>query len=329
MSIGKRKNLEMSSAQPIALQPQKSANFNCDHCQFTAVYIRDYERHLVTKKHLRKSSLPMEIAGDNKDATIFQCEICTREYQSASGLWKHNKVCKAKEASTVENKFEPTIVIESSQADNMKDIIVELLKQNKEFQTTMINQFKEALEQVKPNISNNNYTNNNNTNNQFNIQIFLNEKCKDAINLQDFLENLVVTAADFEETGKLGFVNGISRIFVNKLNELDVYTRPLHCTDLKRETVYIKNSDMWEKETDEKTKLKTAVKTIAKKNLKALQPWSVENPEFRINNTKSNDEYVKLSLAALGASNEDEEEKFDNKIIKNVLAKVVIDKNVK
>jgi hypothetical protein len=215
----------------------------------------------------------------------------------------------------------------------MKDIIVELFKQNKDFQTsmiaqfqaTMVEQFKEAMEHVKPNINNNNCTNNN----QFNIQIFLNEKCKDAINLQDFLENLVVTADDFEQTGKLGFVNGISRIFVNKLNELDIYTRPLHCTDLKRETVYIKNADIWEKETDEKPKLKTAVKTIARKNLKALQPWSIENPDFRINNTKSNDDYVKLSLAALGGTNEIEEEKFDNKIIRNVLTKVVIDKNIK
>jgi hypothetical protein len=238
-------------------------------------------------------------------------------------------VCKPKQDSTApENKLEPMNVFDTNQPENMKDIIVELLKQNKEFQTTMINQFKEALEHVKPNINNNN-CNNNTNNNQFNIQIFLNEKCKDAINLNDFLENLVVTAADFEQTGKLGFVNGISRIFANKLNELDVYTRPLHCTDLKRETVYIKNADTWEKETEEKTKLKTAVKTIARKNLKALQPWSVENPEFRINNTKSNDEYVKLSLAALGASNEAEEEKFDNKIIRNVLAKVVIDKNVR
>jgi hypothetical protein len=265
---------------------------------------------------------------ENKEkykTTNLCCGICSKEYQTSSGLWKHNKICKPKQEPAPENSFELANVFDN-QSENMKDIIVELLKQNKEFQTTMISQFKEAVEKVKPSINNNNCTNNNN---QFNIQIFLNEKCKDAINLQDFIENLVVTAADFEQTGKLGFVNGISRIFVNKLNELDVYTRPLHCTDLKRETVYIKNSDTWEKETDEKIKLKTAVRSIAKKNLKALQPWSVENPEFRINNTKSNDEYVKLSLAALGASNEDEEEKFDNKIIKNVLAKVVIDKNVK
>jgi hypothetical protein len=263
---------------------------------------------------------------------LFCCTICSKSYQTASGLWKHNKVCKfvdeKKQETSIEPSTEITNVLEPNHPENMKDIIVELFKQNKEFQTTMINQFKEAVEKVKPSINNNNCTNNTN-NNQFNIQIFLNEKCKDAINLQDFIENLVVTAADFEQTGKLGFVNGISRIFVNKLNELDVYTRPLHCTDLKRETVYIKNSDTWEKETDEKTKLKTAVRSIAKKNLKALQPWSVENPEFRINNTKSNDEYVKLSLAALGASNEDEEEKFDNKIIRNVLAKVVIDKNIR
>ena len=318
-------------AEKNSTQNSKTPNFFCENCKFTAVYIRDYERHLVTQKHLRKSILPMN-ADKQANNDLFCCTICSKSYQTASGLWKHNKVCKfvdeKKQETSIEPSTEITNVLEPNHPENMKDIIVELFKQNKEFQTTMINQFKEAVEKVKPSINNNNCTNNTN-NNQFNIQIFLNEKCKDAINLQDFIENLVVTAADFEQTGKLGFVNGISRIFVNKLNELDVYTRPLHCTDLKRETVYIKNSDTWEKETDEKTKLKTAVRSIAKKNLKALQPWSVENPEFRINNTKSNDEYVKLSLAALGASNEDEEEKFDNKIIRNVLAKVVIDKNIR
>jgi hypothetical protein len=310
-------------------QQNKLSNFFCNCCKFTAIYVRDYERHLVTQKHLRKSVPTNTLSNDNAS---YCCQVCLKQYQTASGLWKHNKVCKATDNNKVETDNEVknetsnelTNMLDTNQPENMKDIIVELLKQNKEFQTTMMAQFKEALDRVKPNI-NNNCTNNN----QFNIQIFLNEKCKDAINLQDFLENLVVTADDFEQTGKLGFVNGISRIFVNKLNELDVYTRPLHCTDLKRETVYIKNADTWEKETDEKTKLKIAVKTIAKKNLKALQPWSIDNPEFRINNTKSNDEYVKLSLAALGGTTEDEEEKFDNKIIKNVLTKVVIDKNIK
>uniref|UniRef100_A0A6C0D4S3 C2H2-type domain-containing protein n=1 Tax=viral metagenome TaxID=1070528 RepID=A0A6C0D4S3_9ZZZZ len=318
----------------------KNTKFFCYCCKFATNRVFDFERHNTTAKHKLRLELstmtPEEIIKRDQEkkerykSMTFCCQICTKEYKTSSGLWKHNKICKlSDETKSTENELEIstelTNVLDSKQPENMKDIIVELFKQNKEFQSTMINQFKEAMEHIKPNINNNNCTNNN----QFNIQIFLNEKCKDAINLQDFLDNLVVTAADFEQTGKLGFVNGISRIFVNKLNELDVYTRPLHCTDLKRETVYIKNADTWEKETEEKTKLKTAVKTIAKKNLKALQPWSIENPDFRINNTKSNDEYVKLSLAALGGTNEDEEEKFDNKIIKNILTKVVIDKNIK
>jgi len=312
----------------------KGVKYFCNYCKFATNRLFDFERHNSTVKHKVRKELsnmtPEEIIKRDQErreknkSITYTCTLCTKEYKTSSGLWKHNKICVPKQESDQEISTELVNALESNKPENMKDIIVELFRQNKEFQATMINQFKEAMDNVKPSINNNNCTNN-----QFNIQIFLNEKCKDAINLQDFLENLVVTADDFEQTGKLGFVNGISRIFVNKLNELDVYTRPLHCTDLKRETVYIKNADTWEKETDEKTRLKTAVKTIARKNLKALQPWSIENPDFHINNTKSNDEYVKLSLAALGATTEDEEEKFDNKIVKNVLTKVVIDKNVK
>ena len=179
------------------------------------------------------------------------------------------------------------------------------------------------------NITNNNNNINTTNNNQFNINLFLNEKCKDALSLTQFIDSLKLTVSDLEETGRLGFINGISRIFIKGLKELDITMRPLHCTDGKRETVYIKDVDKWEKENDDKTTLKKAIKQIERKNIKLLPIWQQQNPDFHILDTKANDEYVKISLSSLGACEKEEIEKQNEKIIRNVLREVVLDKNKK
>jgi ABC-type lipoprotein release transport system permease subunit len=164
-----------------------------------------------------------------------------------------------------------------------------------------------------------NTTNNTNSNNRFNLNLFLNEQCKDALNLNDFINSLKVTVEDLERTGKLGYVEGISNIFLNGLRELDIYTRPIHCTDLKRETVYVKDKDKWEKETEDKSKLKQAVKQIATKNLKQLKTWQLENPEFSNFDSKENEQYMIISKSSLGGYDKEEDEKYQENIIKNVL----------
>jgi hypothetical protein len=188
----------------------------------------------------------------------------------------------------------------------------------------LIEQNKQILEIAKkPNIINNN--SNNKT--SFNLQFFLNETCKDAMNIVDFVNSLKLTNNDFETTGKLGFVNGISRIFINKLKKMDVIRRPLHCTDVKRETVYIKDNDAWEKETDEKKKLNWVVNRIAQLNLNQIQQWQQEYPDSVKNNTPDNEKFTELALVALGGRGEDEIVKFNDKIMKNVLKEVILSRS--
>ena len=173
-------------------------------------------------------------------------------------------------------------------------------------------------------IVNNNITNNN----QFNLNMFLNETCKDALNIDDFMNSLELTVEDLEQTGKLGFVQGITRIFLKGLRDLDVTQRPFHCTDTKRETVYVKDQDKWEKESDKKTKMKQALNQAVRKNLKLISLWREEHPDYLKSNTQDNDDYIKISLNSLGSEYEDEQQRMDEKIIRNVLREVILDKKI-
>jgi hypothetical protein len=157
----------------------------------------------------------------------------------------------------------------------------------------------------------------------------LNEDCKNAINIVDFVESLKITVNDLEQTGRLGYAEGITRIFIDALKRLDVTKRPLHCTDIKRETVYIKDQDNWEKENAEKTKLRNIVKKIARKNLKMIPAWQEQNPDFRYLDTPENNEFIQISLNSLGPESSEQQENVENKIMRNVLKEVVIDKSRK
>jgi hypothetical protein len=213
-----------------------------------------------------------------------------------------------------------------------KEVQNVLIEQNKELQSKLLEKENQLLEQnekyneqilelaKKPNIINSNNTN------TFNLNVFLNEKCKDAMNIVDFINSLQLTTHDFETTGKLGFVNGISKIFISQLKKVDVVCRPLHCTDLKRETLYIKDNDKWEKDTDEKKKLKWAVNRIAQLNLNQIQQWQEKYPDCIENNTPANEKFTELALVALGGRGEEEIEKFNEKIMKNVIREIVVDK---
>ena len=205
------------------------------------------------------------------------------------------------------------------------EIITDLLRQNKELHEQVIEMSKEP--KIINNITNNNISNSNNTtNNQFNLNVFLNEECKNALNIMDFVRSLNLTVQDIEETGRLGYVGGMTRIFVNALKDMDVKMRPIHCTDIKRETVYVKDQDTWEKDNSDKNKLKTALKQVARKNLQMLPEWQEQNPDFRILDTPENQQYMQISLSSLGAYSDEESQKQEDKILKNVLKEVVIDK---
>jgi hypothetical protein len=163
-------------------------------------------------------------------------------------------------------------------------------------------------------------------NNQFNLNMFLNENCKNALNIMDFVNSLDLSIADLEETGRLGYVNGISRIFINALKNMDITMRPIHCTDIKRETVYVKDKDTWEKDNEEKEKLRKVIDQVSRKNLKLLPEWQQQNPDFRHLDTPENKQFMKISLSSLGAEYEDDQVKMEKKILKNVMKEVVLEK---
>ena len=297
---------------------KKNIEYVCEKCKFSTSNKKDFERHLSTRKHEigvkgtktpeKNPKNPNEKPGElNK----YQCSCCEKLYSSNSNLWKHKKKC-----SLAKNGNSNNIV--ENPTDINATLVLELLKDNKELRNTLIETTKNNAIITTTN-SNNTSHNNSNNNTQFNLQFFLNETCKDAMNLTDFINSLQVTMEDFEETGKLGYVEGITRIILNGLKQVDTTKRPIHCTDLKRETVYVKNKDAWEKENLEKEKLKTAVKHVARMNLSQLPKWQKENPASEVLDTKEHDQYMLFAKAALGGMGDMEETKFMDKIMKNVI----------
>jgi len=176
--------------------------------------------------------------------------------------------------------------------------------------------------------NNTNNTNNTINNNKFNLNVFLNETCKDAINLNDFIQSIELTTSDFVNTGEVGYVKGISDIMLERFRNMDPHTRPIHCTDLKRETVYVKDSDIWAKEDANNTHIRKAVRIVANKNKAQIHSWIQENPNYEILDTPECDKFFEYSKASLGGYGKDEDSKFENKIISNILTETTIDKKL-
>ena len=303
------------------LTPKNAKKYWCSSCHFECSKKSDHDRHLMTRKH--KNGNPMEILETTfdlqktpktpKTPNVVSCKFCFKEYKNKSGLWKHNKKCFEKKE---EEEEEP-------KKDN--DLIMLLLKENQEFKQLIVEQHKQNNELQKQMIElvQKPTTINNNCNNRFNLNLFLNEKCKDAMNITDFVNSLKLTLQDLEKTAELGYVKGLTNIIVNGLNELDVCKRPIHCSDLKRETIYIKDNDAWEKENDDKKKLTRAIKHISIRNAKQVGQWTKENKGYDDSSSKKSDKYLKIVSEANGGEPEE-----INKIISNISSKVTIDKQI-
>ena len=206
-------------------------------------------------------------------------------------------------------------------------VVLELLKQNQEFKDLLIEQNKQMLILAQKAGNHNNINSNNN--NKFNLNFFLNETCKDAITFSDFINSIEVTTDEFIQTGNTGFVSGISQVLMDRIKGMDLHTRPLHCTDFKRETVYIKNEEKWDKEDGENSHLRKAVKCVAKKNYNQLHNWyNHKKPEVETLGTEECEDYFKFYKSALGGYDKEEDKKFEYKIIKNVLKEVILDKSI-
>jgi len=305
--------------------PISSVNFCCKSCDYYTSRKSQYDRHILTRKHIENDKMMTKSSEKvPKEAeTIFACE-CGKEYKHRQGLWKHKKSCNSQEPTTTENL--PPL-------DMSYNIILEIVKQNQEFKELLIEQNKEnqklqqqLLEIAKEGkIINNTTTNNNN----FNLQFFLNEQCKDALNIMDFINQLKLNTSDLDMVGRVGYSEGISKLFIRGLKELDVFKRPIHCSDLKREIVYVKDKDAWEKDNDEKNKMKNAIKYIAAKNFRQIKDWKQENPESDDYDSKKHMDYHQIVIHSMGGSTKEEDEKHYNKIIRNVSKEIVINKDGK
>ena len=280
--------------------------YSCDLCNYYTCYSKDYKKHLLTKKHL---SMSEEIKGNEEEIDkVLTCPNCDKEFKSNSGLWKHKTKCNK---SQDHNKMDEP---------SDKQLIMLLIKENSELRKEQSDIKELILEIVKNgthNTTNNTHTNSHNK--AFNLNFFLNETCKNAMNITDFVDSIKLQLSDLMDVGELGYVEGISKIIVKNLNNLDETERPIHCTDKKRETMYIKDQGQWEKEDENKTRLKKAINKIADKNIKLLPQFREKYPEYGNSYSKVSDVYNKMVIEVM----ETDPDKAE-KIIKNISKATVI-----
>ena len=301
--------------------------FECEKCKYVTKNRYDFKKHCQTIKHNQEVfiddfSLEMEKSQSKK----YLCPKCNKSYKDNSGLWKHKKNCKKIDYEN--NDYE---IITNNNTQNLSsqitpELILTVLEQNKELSNLVVEQNKTIMELAKNGqgntISNNNINSNNKT---FNLQFFLNETCKDAMNITDFVNSLKLQLSDLENVGKVGFVEGISSIIVKNLQALDVHKRPVHCADKKREVIYIKDENKWEKEDEEKNKMRKVIKNVACKNQRLLTKFKELHPGCNFSESKYSDHYSKLVIEAMGGAGNNDAEKED-KIIQKIAKEIVIDK---
>jgi hypothetical protein len=274
--------------------PQKPQNFTCVICEFVSCNKKDYVRHLSTLKHKNRENDTNRIQKNpKKPQTNYECINCNKTYKYSSGLYRHKKKCMDHENNASLNH----------QLSLSKELILEVVKQ----QQNQIKELTDTIKELIPKVGNNITT----TNQKFNIQVFLNEKCKDAINMSDFIKSIEVSLQQLDYTKHNGLVNGLSNVIIENMNKLGLYQRPIHCTDIKRESLYIKDDDNWEKDIN-KEKIKRVIKNVSTKQFYALSKWTKENPDFQNNENKQN--YYTHTLVAIANNKQHNDDKIIKKL---------------
>lgn len=325
---------------------QNSPEFICINCDYVTSRKKDYNKHLLTMKHFVNGQQWVETEKQEKCANIsknpqsnhqdkiYSC-ICGKKYKDNSGLWRHKKTCSPTNQDDSSNNSKKTTENQVSNDPKAldisdKEIIKMLINECTDFKNLILDQNKTIMELVKKenmNITNNANNNTNNSHNKtFNLQFFLNEECKDALNISEFVSSIKVELEDLETTGRLGYVEGVSRIMNKNLKELDVSKRPIHCSDLKREIVYIKNDDHWTKEEETKPILKKAIKQVAFENIKMIEEWRNKYPGCMDAESRKNDLYLKIVGNAMSGLTTEEQISNINKIVSKVAKEAVINK---
>ena len=290
-------------------------NFVCEICDFKCCKKGDLNRHLNTLKHKMIQNDNNNTSKHIEPIPTYVCE-CGKIYSYHSGLWRHKQTCNKNKNN--DNTINPD---NTKNDPTDKELILMLIKENSELKSMMM----KVIENGTTNNSNNTTTTTNSHNKAFNLQFFLNETCKDAMNIADFIDSIKLQLSDLEKVGELGYVEGISNIIIKNLNNLDESKRPLHCTDKKRETIYIKDQGQWEKEDDNKSRLKKSINKVANKNIKLISQFREKYPECRKSESSISDKYNKMIIEAMGGQGDNTAEK-EEKIIRNITKATIINK---
>ena len=314
--------------------------YSCEICDFFTGDKSAFTRHCFTRKHEEYTNV---YKNRYKKTETHLCSQCGKEYKTRMGLWKHAKLCKI--TTTPNESIHITVSHDDIPSNEpIKNYIMKLVEQNNELKNMFIQQNTELQEIREQNnhmqtliseqpkqITNiqNKTINNNIQNNQFNLTVFLQEKCKDALNMSQFIDTLQINPQSVEYTGTHGYVNGITKIFMDGLNQLEVHERPIHCTDLKRETLYIKENNKWEKDNEEKAKFKHALATVVNRNVAQVTHWEKENPRSQIPETEEYEFYFDIVRQSLGGGNHDVTARNNDKILRAIAGKVYLDKKTK
>ena len=314
-----------------------SKKYQCEFCDYITSRKSNMNNHINSAKHIKETNGTQNLLngtqfllnGTQKATCLskkYNCKNCNKQYNTHAGLWKHKKNC-IKEIENTCNK-----IIETEPNNNEllhslatdKDVIMMLIKENSELKNMMM----KMMETVTLNSVNNHSNNNNNTNSHnktFNLQFFLNETCKDAMNISEFIDNIKIDVSDLENMGRVGYVEGMSNILIKNLNVLDVTKRPIHCTDKKREIMYIKDNNIWEKDDEQKNKLHKTIKKVSHKNIKTLPAYREKYPGCEFAISRFSDNYNKMIIEVMGGAGDNETEKED-KIIQKIAKYITINK---
>ncbi len=284
------------------IQQNSAMKYSCKICDYNTNRKCNYNTHLISTRHSINSAKGND--GNSNSALKLFCEFCKKEYNNRSSLWKHKKRCNHYKLHNENNICD-------------KELIITLLKQNAEL--------LEMLKNGTHTTINNNINNINNNNKTFNLQVFLNETCKDAMNISDFIETINLQVSDLENVGKVGYIEGISNIIIKNLKALDIEKRPVHCTDQKREVLYVKDDNIWEKEDESNKKLRKAIRMIAHKNICMLKQYREKYPDCEEYDSNKNSQYNKIVIEAMGGKGDNDFDK-DTKIIKKIAKEVIINK---
>ena len=289
-------------------EPKNAYKYSCEICDYYCRKHSEWSRHIVTTKHKNRTNRT-HLAPKNADGG-FLCE-CGKTYKARNSYWYHKKKCDPSYVGILSEKSEE--IDKSEPGLDFKEMFFELIKKNNEMTDIVLEQQKTIKEMI-PNIGNNN---NNINNTKLNINVFLNEECKDALNIMDFVNSLKLRMIDLENTGKMGFIEGTSKIIIDGLKQLELHKRPVHCSDLHNEVLYVKDNDKWEQDTNNKDKMKQVIDEVSKANLKQLPKWITDNPTYA-----NDDEYMQIVSNIMKM---DDIESCKTEIIKNVSKEVTLE----